>query len=203
MTQTSPPPTHPLPLSPSPPVGTKNWLQDLSVGNKQFWTALAPALISILGIGGFGTWLLQQHQQTNLLNQAKSELEIISSLPPEQLQTDLERISSTGYTAIYSPQGTETLEPDLAKILQAASQGNIATGKANIKGVEQLLAAKSLPNKQILVRSVPNPPLNLGLLLGLTGVGIGLNLVTALLLKKYLTQRIELLNQLVSTWQPG
>ena len=160
-------------------------------------------MISILGIGGFGTWLLQQHQQTNLLNQAKSELEIISNLQPEQLKTDLEQISNTGYTAIYSPPGTETLEPDLAKILQATTQGNIATGKANIKGVEQLLAAKSLANNQILVRGVPKPPLNLGLLLGLTGLGIGLNLITALLLKKYLTQRLEQLNQLVSTWQPG
>ncbi|TVQ42163.1 MAG: GAF domain-containing protein [Gloeocapsa sp. DLM2.Bin57] len=198
-----PPESPPKPVieitHPPSPSSEKNWLQDLPVGSKQLWTSLLPALVSILGLGGAGIWLLGQHQQANLLNQAKSELEIISNLPPEQLNN----INNIGYTAIYPSQTTATIEPGVERLIQQAITNNQATGKANIQGVEMLLAAKTISPEDVLVRGVPNPPLNVGSILGITGLALLLNLLTAVLFKKYLTTRIEKLTSFVHNWQPG
>jgi hypothetical protein len=192
------PPSAPL-INPSP--SPKKWWLDLSVNSKQLWYGLAPTLISLLGLGSFSGWLLQHQNQTNLLNQAKAELEMITDLGIENLDQTLTKIGNKGYTAIYNSSATEEISPKLAQLLQKAATGNVATTKANLQGKEQFLAAKAISPEQVLVRGVPSTPVNLNSIIGVTTLGLLLNLLMALLLRKTLTARIEKLNTLVKNRQ--
>ncbi|ELR98792.1 GAF domain-containing protein [Gloeocapsa sp. PCC 73106] len=206
MTQISPRPTSqvpepPLERSPQTLPQSKNWFQNLPVNSKLGWSVLAPAVISSLGLGGLGSWLLHHHHQVNLSNQAKSELTLISALSPQKDQ--LTKIGNGGYTALYNPEEVNNLDPHLRRLLEKASANEIVTGTGNIQGTNYLLAAKKLPNQQILVRGKLNNPLNLNLLLGMTGLALLFNLFMAWLFKEAVTQRIKHLNHLAHNFKLG
>lgn len=180
----------PVSIPPNPP--SNSWWHNLSVNSKQLLGGLLPALIAVTGLGGTGLHLLNQNQQKQLLQQARSELELITTLTPESIPPQkLAQLNQNGYLAIYDRNSIDSLEdPELQTILRKTTAEAITTGKGAINGQKYLLAAQ-LRDNQIIVRGKDASPLNgSGFLTG-TALGILLNLLGALLLYKGVTKRLE------------
>lgn len=182
-------------LAPIPPTVSKNWFDNISINSKQLYGAFLPALISLVGLGGVSIWLLEANSQKQLEKQVRSELELISKVNSEQIN----QLNTEGYTRVYEPENLQELDSEFRQLLSQASSDKIVTGEAQLEGRRYKIAAKSLPNEQILVRGREKNPVNFNTgILTATGLGILLNLLGATLLNKSISKRI---NQLLTNSQ--